>query len=77
MYGTCDSGGTFSPQFAGTTFCQLLPPAGCTHNFIHPAGGEGIIKIRSHARAVTDWVFVQELTASTRPQAVTATGGTS
>ena len=26
-------------------------------------------KIRSHARAVTDWIFVPELTASPRPQA--------
>ena len=26
-------------------------------------------KIRSHAREVTDWIFVPELTASPRPQA--------
>ena len=29
----------------------------------------GMNKIRSHARAVTDWIFVPELTASPRPQA--------
>ena len=34
---------TASTTIAGTTFGQLLPPAGNTGKFIVPAGGEGII----------------------------------
>ena len=34
---------TASTTIAGTIFGQLLPPAGITHKFIVPAGGEGII----------------------------------
>ena len=34
---------TASTTIVGTIFGQLLLPAGCTHKFIVPAGGEGTI----------------------------------